>query len=241
MDLCQLIFPVSYPGMKDCKSVLLIGSPGTCKTSLLLQMASSLSHQSCKTLNSDDCTIMFICNYQLTKIPLHVHRMPQFDAISAKNISIQYLKTFGDLISHLANLFIHVGKLTGIIIDGIDNFLKTIDEKVDGNYKDCLAKLFALLVDLGGHYSDCQDGFVGGDPCPIVASFDSNDEDINEKVLISSIGNHFFEQVAKIEPCTILGTRLGFKMTDSSDHCIYYYIDEGQIYLDRISKIKLIY
>uniref|UniRef100_T1KIC8 DNA recombination and repair protein Rad51-like C-terminal domain-containing protein n=1 Tax=Tetranychus urticae TaxID=32264 RepID=T1KIC8_TETUR len=236
MDMCSLMFPASYPEMKECKSLLMIGGASTCKTSLLLQMACSLSYQYCKRFNNDDCTVMFISNYKLSTLPFHVHRMPPFNSTSAKNISVQYLETYSDLIAHLANLFSHASKVTGIIIDGIDAYLKTIDEKKDGTYKDCLTKLFGLLVDIGGHYSSREETFEIGDTCPVMCSFDCEIENVNERTLVNSLGLHFFDQIVNIEPCNIFGSKEGFKMIDTSENGIYYFVEDGQIYLHRITK-----
>lgn len=209
-----------------CKSVMIMGPKGTCKTSLLFQIAISL------TTNYDD-SVLLISTQKMEKLPLVVHQMPKFTAKSAKNISLVYLKDYSELIKYVAELFMRKETYRAILVDGVEKFLSTVKEPEDGPYKDCAMKLFALLVDTAGH-------FISQDEteCHVAITFDHNKDDENEKITLSSIGSHFFEEILQAESVDILNQKNGFRFVDSSNQRLYYYIEDKEIFFDRMTELS---
>lgn len=224
MDAIKLMFP-EYLDNSQCKSLMIVGPKATCKTSLLFQIAVSL------TTNSDD-SVLLISTEKMEKVPLVVHRMPKITAKSAKNISLVYLKNYSELMKYLAELFVRKETYRGILIDGVEKFLQTVVESQDGSYKDCAMKLFALLVDTAGHFTIQEDT-----ECYAAVTLDHKEDDVTEKVTLSSIGLHFFDEILQAEPHDVLNYKNRFRFFDSSERRIYYYVEDEQIFIDCVAEL----
>ncbi|XP_074593270.1 uncharacterized protein LOC141849011 [Brevipalpus obovatus] len=222
MDISQLMFPKFVQESRH-KSVLLVGPTKTCKTSFLFQIAVSLS------AGSND-PVIFISSQKVDKKPLNVHTMAEVDARRAKNITLVYLKTYADLIKYVANIFVQNESLSGILIDGVDLFLANITEN-DGTYKECLLRLFALLNDTAAHFTT-----LNGTTCYAAATCDHKEDNKVEEATFFGLGLHFFDDVLRTEVHNIPYRTVNFLLTDSSDRKFHYYIEDGQIFLDKITE-----
>jgi len=216
----------SMQSLENKYNIFLVGDVGCCKTSLMFQAATSL-------INDESQTIKLICPSKLTKVPLHVHRMPQLNEKTAKVISILYLSNLQDLIDYICKLFTTIQNLRAILIDNINQYVNPSDYNNEANYKDNLTRLFAILVDTAGHFSNIND-----QRCQVLVSCDINLEDQASPIL-KSIASYFFDDIWTIKKSNQSGHSNSFVLLTEDNYNLYYYVEDGQIFLDRVFKKNL--
>ena len=191
------------------RNVLLTGPKGSCKTSFLVQVAKTIA-------NTIDNYIPVISFAPLTRIPLHVHRMPQLNQRTARFITFHYINNLDELLDFVGNLYIRQeNRLGALIVDDLESYF------CDEIYKSNATRLFSLLTDTAAHLNIPLYAGLKWDSVPG----------------LEEIAGHFFDEIWTIQETTILGYSSAYTMTSDLRPKLYFYVDKHQIFLDRICSI----